>query len=145
MVNITWVYTDTQILVLFSMHTQIGVCCYGDKLVVAVGVWHDGGIGEIQLDLLLCDLVRVGGCGCVCVCWVGVSIKRICEPTHTQTPSHTHTHTHTPSLSLTAHTITQAQTPTHPPPLPPPPPTHTHTHPHSLHGCTHCYVSELLN
>ena len=37
----------------------IGVCCYGDQLVVAVGGWHDEGIGEIQLDLLLCNLVRV--------------------------------------------------------------------------------------
>ena len=37
----------------------IGVCCYGDELVVVVGGWPDGGIDEIQLDLLLCDLVRV--------------------------------------------------------------------------------------
>ena len=42
-----------------SGYRLIGVCCYGDQLVVVVGGWHDGGIGEIQLDLLVSDLVRV--------------------------------------------------------------------------------------
>ena len=38
----------------------VGICCYGDEFIVAIGGGHDGRVGQIHLYLLLGDLEGEG-------------------------------------------------------------------------------------
>ena len=46
-----------------SCDGSVGVCCYGDEFIVAIGGGHDGRVGQIHLYLLLRDLEGEGGRG----------------------------------------------------------------------------------